>query len=447
MGLLLQEGANGGGVRDKGSKQENASRGYGGRNNDRVDQPLRLTAQMRNLSSWMEVEHAWQQASQRLKTVIGVLDEAQKTILANRRSRHRLDPGSGEEESVAWEMAELARRLLKQKKLGERALAIGNDSPQGQEDAVVYWLRLPPPPSTFAQGRSSDLNAASSSQAAPVAEIAPVLHAQNPRTASFIKELLLPPGVGAVLAGVALSVDHNFSYYRGRYGLDADSCPAISVVTEYQQQTLLYMPNDVPEPNTPQYQRHLDEAITHLATTLDGQLVVLFTSYAALRSSYAAVKPVLEAKGILALGHGIDGSPRQLWQIFRDQERVVLLGTGTFWDGIDEVTRAPACVMVARLPMPVLNDPPFAARVEHYSDQLHQVTVPIASLRVRRALNRLAWSDTRRNAVVLFDRRVLSKEYGATVLHTLPQCSQRQGGLSHMSEIVLDWLTATGAWE
>jgi Rad3-related DNA helicase len=210
---------------------------------------------------------------------------------------------------------------------------------------------------------------------------------------------------------------------------------------------MLYMPNDVPEPNSPQYQRHLDEAIVQLAASLDGQLVVLFTSHAALRSCYAAVKPLLEARGILVLGHGVDGSPRQLWQMFNDQERIVLLGTGSFWDGTDEVTRAPACVLVARLPMPVLNDPLVAARAEPYSDQLHQVTVPMASLRVRRALNRLAWSDTQRNAVVLFDRRVISKDYGATVLHSLPRCSQRQGALSHMSELVLDWLTATGSWE
>src|SRR5437899_4907930 len=97
--------------------------------------------------------------------------------------------------------------------------------------------------------------------------------------------------------------------------------------------------------------------------------------------------------------------------------------------------------------MPVLNDPPIAARAEHFSDQLHQLTVPVAALRTRRALNRLAWSDTKRNAVVLFDRRITSKEYGSMVLHTLPRCSQRQGGVSHIPETVLDWLTASGSWD
>ena len=441
LGHLLQEGINGG-SRDK-SKQENLGRG--GRAIERIDQPLRLTAQMRNMASGMEVEHAWQQTSQRLQVVINFVHEAEKIMLATRRSRHRLDAGSSDDESLAWELAELARRLLEQKQLGQRAFMQGNAA--GEEDRIVYWLRVPPAPPPFAQQRLVEPAAVQSLPQTHAPESVPVLHAQDVQTPAFMKQHILTPGVSNIFAGVALSVDHNFSFYRGRYGLDADVCPALSVVTEHHEQTLLYLPNDVPEPNAPQYQRHLDDAITQLATSLDGQLVVLFTSYAALRSSYAAVKPLLEARGILVLGHGVDGSPRQLWQMFSDQERVVLLGTGSFWDGTDEVSRPPACILVARLPMPVLNDPPIAARAEHYSDQLHQVTVPMASLRMRRALNRLAWSGDKRNAVVLFDRRIISKEYGATVLHTLPRCSQRQGAISHMPEIVLDWLTATGSWE
>jgi len=444
LGHLLQEGANGAGTRDK-NKQENVGRNaYAGRINERIDQPLRLSPQMRNLSSWMEVERAWQQTAQRFQTVINFVHEAQKIMLTTQRSHHRLDAGSGEDESLAWELSELARRLHEQKQLGQRALIADT----GEKGTMVYWLRVPPaPPSSTTQQRQAESTSTHSAQHAPVAMILPVLYAQDAQTAAFIKQYFLTPGVSSIFAGVALSVDHSFSFYRGRFGLESDGCPALSVVTEHHEQTMLYMPSDVPEPNAPQYQRHLDEAIVQLATSLDGQLVVLFTSYAALRSSYAAVKPLLEARGILALGHGIDGSPRQLWQMFHNQERIVLLGTGSFWNGTDEVSRVPACVLVARLPMPVLNDPPIAARAEHYADQLHQVTVPMASLRVRRALNRLAWSNARRNVVVLFDRRVISKEYGATVLHTLPRCSQRQGALSHMPELVLDWLTATGSWE
>jgi DNA polymerase III epsilon subunit family exonuclease len=436
LGQLLQEGANGGNGRDR-NKGEPAGRASANRGNERIDQPLRLTGQTRNVAAWLEVEQRWKQFAQRLQQVVDLLREAERAMMTPARTRHRLDLESSEDQSVAWELAALANRLATQKRLAQQALGTP-DSLAGAEKELpqVFWLRATPTPMPQTQHRQHEVPASQSLQP----ESWPVLYAQVIPTAEVFKQAILPTGVSGILVGVALSVDNHFSFYRTRLGLDSESCPALSVVTEHHDQTLLYLPDDVPEPNMPQYQRSLDDAIIQLATSLDGQLVALFTSHAALRSSYAAVKQVLEARGILVLGHGIDGSPRQLWQMFSEQERVVVLGTGGFWDGVDEVNRPPACVVVTRLPMPVLNDPPMAARTEQYSDQLHQITVPMAALRMRRALNRLAWSSTQRNAVVVFDRRIISKEYGATILHSLPQCSQRQGAVSLMPEVLLDWL-------
>jgi ATP-dependent DNA helicase DinG len=425
---FLQQG-NGG--KDKGRSQHNW-RG----NEPRTDQPVRLSGNIRQLSTWTDVERSWQQVAQRLQAVIDLAHDAEKLILAPQHNRHRLDIGSGEDSSVASEIAAAARQLREQKQLGQQAMSLADSD-------MVYWLRMPPASPPFAQQgvRSND------NSLPPAQPAAPILYAQLVQTSTLLRRLLLSNNTSTIFVGAALSVDSSFAFIRGRFGLDNDACPALSVVTEHHKQTLLYLPNDVPEPNAPQYQRHLDEALTQLATALEGQLVALFTSHAALRSSYAAIKPLLETRGILVLGQGIDGSPRQLWQVFQSQERVVLLGTGSFWDGAEDLTRSPTCLVITRLPMPVLNDPPIAARAEHYSDQLHQLTVPVASLRVRRALNRLVWSDTKRNIVVLFDRRVISKEYGSMVLHSLPRCSQRQAALSHISETSLDWLTDTDAWE
>src|SRR6266849_1058771 len=425
--------------RDRG-RGDLAGRSPGGRGSERTDQPLRLVGNVRSLGIWTDVERAWQQTAQRLQAIIDLVHEAERIMLTAQRSRHRLDLGSGEDNSLAWELAAIAQRLLQQKQLGQQAIALGDGE-------MVYWLRMPPPLPPPSQQMAQRRTIEAIAPAPQTDENVPVLHAQDVQTAAFLKRLVLSPDTSAIFAGTALSVEGNFSFWRGRLGLEPDACPALSVISEYHEQTLIYLPNDIPEPNAPQYQRYLDEAIVELATALDGQLVGLFTSHASLRSSYSAVKPILEARGILILAHGIDGSPRQLWNAFQEQERIVLLGTGSFWDGVDEITRAPACVLIARLPMPVLNDPPVAARTEHFSDQLHQVTVPVAALRLRRALNRVAWSSSRRNAIVMYDRRVISKDYGSTILHTLPRCSQRQGGVSHMPEAILDWLTSTGSWD
>ncbi len=430
---FMQQGATNG--REKGRHSP------AGRNVERTDQPLRLTGQTRNLGAWRSVEQAWQQADQRLQAVIDLAREAERILLTTQRSRHRLDAGSSEEDSVASELAAIAHQLTQQKQLGQQALALVDSD-------TVYWLRMPPAPPPFAQQSVQQRQALAAASSAQSSEnIVPVLYAQFVHTPALLQRLLLTSGSSTIFAGVSLSVDNNFSFCRGRFGLEHDGCPALSVVTEHHEQTLLYLPDDVPEPNTHQYQRHLDEALIQLAATLEGQVTALFTSHAALRSSYGTIKPILEARGILVLGQGIDGSPRQLWQLFSTQERVVVLGAGSFWDAIGEINHVPACIVITRLPMPVLNDPPLAARAEHYADQLHQLTVPIAALRLRRALNRLAWSSSDRNSVILFDRRILSKEYGATILHTLPRCSQRQGPVSHMPETILDWLTTTGSWD
>ncbi|OLB57819.1 MAG: hypothetical protein AUI01_03735 [Ktedonobacter sp. 13_2_20CM_2_56_8] len=443
-GQLLEEflqhgsGSNNGG-RDKGRNS------YGGRSNDRTDQPLRLTGETRNLGTWTDVERAWQQTAQRLQHVIDLVHEAERVLLTTQRSHHRLDVGSGEEDSVASELAAIAWKLLEQKRLGQQAMALA-------ESDMVYWLRMPPAPPPFVQQTVQQrlvvppvpLTTPSGEHSHPPV---PVLYGQQVQISALLKRTIFGADICTILAGASLSVDNNFSFCRGRFGLENDAIPALSVVTEHHEQTLLYLPNDVPEPNMPQYQRSLDETLIQLATALEGQMVILYTSHASLRSSYAAVKPVLEGRGILVLGQGVDGSPRQLWQLFNSQEHVIVLGTGNFWDNIGEISRVPVCTFITRLPMPVLNDPPVAARAEHYSDQLHQLTVPVASLRLRRALNRLVWSEATRNVVILFDRRVLSKEYGSTILHSLPRSSQRQAAVSHMPETILDWLTASGSWE
>ena len=443
-GQLLEEflqhgsGSNNGG-RDKGRNS------YGGRSNDRTDQPLRLTGETRNLGTWTDVQRAWQQTAQRIQHVIDLVHDAERVLLTTQRSHHRLDVGSGEEDSVASELAAIAWKLLEQKRLGQQAMALA-------ESDMVYWLRMPPAPPPFVQQTVQQrlvvppvpLTTPGGEHSHPPV---PVLYGQQVQISALLKRTIFGADICTILAGASLSVDNNFSFCRGRFGLENDACPALSVVTEHHEQTLLYLPNDVPEPNMPQYQRSLDETLIQLATALEGQMVILYTSHASLRSSYAAVKPVLEGRGILVLGQGVDGSPRQLWQLFSSQEHVIVLGTGNFWDNIGEISRVPVCTFITRLPMPVLNDPPVAARAEHYSDQLHQLTVPVASLRLRRALNRLVWSEATRNVVILFDRRVLSKEYGSTILHSLPRSSQRQAAVSHMPETILDWLTASGSWE
>jgi ATP-dependent DNA helicase DinG len=92
--------------------------------------------------------------------------------------------------------------------------------------------------------------------------------------------------------------------------------------------------------------------------------------------------------------------------------------------------------------LPSLSDPLLAARADAWQDPQHQFVVPYAALKLRQALSGLAWSHTRRNAVVLFDRRVLTRGYGATVLATLPHCTVRHEPLAQLADQVVRWVVA-----
>ncbi|HEY6409331.1 MAG TPA: hypothetical protein VIY29_17865, partial [Ktedonobacteraceae bacterium] len=263
---FLQHGSSGNnGGRDKGRSS------YGGRNNERADQPLRLTAETRNLGIWTNVERAWQHTTQRLQAVIELLHEAERMLITTQRSHNRRDAGSGEENSVATELVAIGHKLLKQQQLGRQALGLA-------ESDMVYWLRMPPVAPLPVQQRQAIPSSAISSIVENAA--VPVLYGQLVQISALLKSTVLKENVGIILAGAALSVDNNFSFCRGRFGLENEACPALSVVTEHHEQTLFYLPNDVPEPNTPQYQRTLDEALIQLATALDGQMAVLYTSHA-----------------------------------------------------------------------------------------------------------------------------------------------------------------------
>ncbi|MBE3567320.1 MAG: hypothetical protein IMW90_16510 [Thermogemmatispora sp.] len=420
---------------DRGRSQAARTQGQSPRFAERLDQALRLQRSLLNLEGWDEATHAWRQLSQRLQTVIELAQEAERLLLTGNRNRTRQERPGLLSDALAAEFAMSAQRLRALKEQGDQAFAL-------TEGEMVYWLRVPPAP-VHPQPRSLD-----SAAAAPVVEQplehAPAIYGQPIQVAPMLKRLLFHPQRATILAGVALAVAGDFSFVRGRLALEMEHCPAYSLEGDRCAQTLLYIPNDVPEPNMPQYQRRLDEAILQMAEALEGQILVLFTSHAALRSSYSVIKAALEARDILLLGHGIDGSPRQLWQIFAEQPRVMLFGAGGFWEGVEELPTLPSCLFITRLPMPALNDPPLAARAEQYADQLHQMTVPVAALRLRRTLNRLAWSGGKRNSVIIFDRRLISKEYGQLILHSLPRCSQRQDSVTQMPEAVLDWLTSDG---
>ncbi len=232
----------------------------------------------------------------------------------------------------------------------------------------------------------------------------------------------------------------NFDYIKERlYARDADEL-AVGSPFDYQANTLLYLVSDVPEPNQPGYQRTVEQAILATARTLGGRTMALFTSYAQLRQTAAAIRGPLAREGISVLAQSDSGSRQQMTEQFRDPgTRTVLLGTRSFWEGVDVPGIELSAVILVKLPFDVPSDPIFAARSETFESPFFQYSIPEAILRWRQGFGRLIRRKTDEGVVLVLDKRVLSKRYGQAFIDSLPECTTIRQPAARIDELLTRW--------
>ena len=229
------------------------------------------------------------------------------------------------------------------------------------------------------------------------------------------------------LTSATIAVGGDFTYVKERIGLKEPEELYLDSPFDYQKQAFVYIPNDIPEPNQRGYQPALEETLIALCTATGGRALVLFTANSALRQTYRAIQEPLEEQGIAVLGQGIDGSRRSLLERFREFPRTVLLGTTSFWEGVDVVGDALSVLVIAKLPFSVPNDPIFTARSEGFADAFNEYAVPQAILRFKQGFGRLIRSREDRGIVAVLDKRLLTKKYGRMFLESLPHTTVRAG--------------------
>ncbi|MHB1357471.1 MAG: ATP-dependent DNA helicase, partial [Anaerolineae bacterium] len=180
--------------------------------------------------------------------------------------------------------------------------------------------------------------------------------------------------------------------------------------------------------------------LVDLSKATQGRMMALFTSNSQLNTTYRAIQRPLEEEGIVVFAQGADGSRRQILENFRNADKAVLLGTRSFWEGVDVVGQALSCVVIVRLPFSVPTDPIFAARSSTFEDPFGQYSLPEAILRLRQGFGRLIRSKDDYGIVVVLDKRLLTKAYGKMMLRSLPPCTARQGPLSALPNAAQRWL-------
>jgi len=228
-----------------------------------------------------------------------------------------------------------------------------------------------------------------------------------------------------VFTSATLAVAGSFTFAEDRFGIsDFADHHAFGSPFDYAKQAILVVPEDGALPGDVDFPDEAAETIADIGRALEGRTLVLFTAHTAMRE-VAARLGHLEESGIAVLTQGIDGSRRALLERFA-AGRAVLLGTQSFWEGIDLPGEILECVVITRLPFAVPDDPLVQGRAERYEDPFREFHLPQAALRLRQGFGRLIRTRTDRGAVVLLDRRALLRDYGAQLLAALPDARVRR---------------------
>jgi DNA polymerase-3 subunit epsilon/ATP-dependent DNA helicase DinG len=232
-----------------------------------------------------------------------------------------------------------------------------------------------------------------------------------------------------------------FDYIKQRlHGYDVDEV-AVGSPFDYKNSTLLYLATDIPEPNQPNYQRMLEHAIIDVARTLNGRTMVLFTSYGQLSQTAKAIEGPLADAGIVTLAQSSGSSRQMLLNEFKDLgSNTVLLGTRSFWEGVDVPGVALQALIIAKIPFDVPSDPIFAARSETFDNAFFEYAIPEAVLRFRQGFGRLIRRQSDEGVVAILDKRVLTKRYGQLFLDALPECTVLRQRTSRLGELTWRWL-------
>ncbi|MCX8067536.1 MAG: DEAD/DEAH box helicase, partial [Anaerolineae bacterium] len=377
------------------AREENAESSY--------SQAVRITPAQRAQPGWSQVEIAWDHARIPLRAVAdgltrlaGSLDDLSALGLRNT-------------DDLYASLMGLARSLEEIHDQVHRF--VGHPDPK-----TIYWAEVGPGQTPLS------------------------IHAAPLHVGPLLQEYLFNKKETVILTSATLRAGGSFDFLRERlHAWDAEEL-AVDSPFDYASSTLVYLVEDIPEPGQPGYQRAVEEGMIALFRATRGRALALFTSHSQLRATARAITAPLARENIVVFAQGQGLSRTQLLENFRTTERAVLLGTRSFWEGVDVPGEALSCLAIAKLPFNVPSDPIFAARSETFDDPFLEYAVPEAILSFLQGFGRLIRTRTDRGVVAVFDRRLLTRAYGRLFLDSLPGPTIRRGPLTMLPKAAAEWL-------
>ncbi|MBL8399073.1 MAG: ATP-dependent DNA helicase [Candidatus Accumulibacter sp.] len=228
-----------------------------------------------------------------------------------------------------------------------------------------------------------------------------------------------------IFTSATLAVQDDFSHYCGEMGLDAAGTARWESPFDYPRQALLYVPRGLPEPNSPAYGEAVVAAAWPVLQASGGRAFFLCTSLRAMRRMHQLLEEILQRTGVdLPLLLQGEQSKNELLERFRRLGNAVLIGSQSFWEGVDVRGEALSLVVIDKLPFAPPDDPVLAARIEQLKsvgrNAFMEYQLPRAVINVKQGAGRLIRDENDRGVLMICDPRLIGKQYGKRIWRSLP---------------------------
>jgi len=223
-----------------------------------------------------------------------------------------------------------------------------------------------------------------------------------------------------LFTSATLQVNKNFSHFANGLGIHDYHSGTWESPFNYQQQSLLYLPEAMPEPSDFSFNEKLIEKVRPVIAASEGRAFLLFTSYKAMHAAEKLLQNTIDYPILMQGEH----PKHQLLERFKEAGNAVLLGTSSFWEGVDVRGEALSCVIIDKLPFASPGDPVMQARIDAIRNNGGQpfmdYQLPRAVIALKQGVGRLIRDVSDRGVVVIGDPRITGKTYGKIFLNSLP---------------------------